>query len=183
MIEEQRIIDDYLTLLCQYLSPLIAPEREEIVGEIRAHIRDSTEQRGVNVAEVLAHLGTPDQLAAQYRDGLLMSQASHSYSPSQLLRGVLRFTRRGILGISVAMVGVFGYWLGAGVMLIGLLMPLWSMTQHHHPATAVAPSMFLMLITGCIILLFTTLLMRAALRVFRRWQSPLGGSLVTRALR
>ena len=47
-------IDNYLTALRLHLGPLTIAEREEIVREITAHIRDSAEVSGASVETVLA---------------------------------------------------------------------------------------------------------------------------------
>jgi uncharacterized membrane protein len=61
-------IDSYLIELRLHLTRLTIGEREEIVREINAHIRDSAEESGVAVEAILARLGPAQELAAQYRD-------------------------------------------------------------------------------------------------------------------
>jgi hypothetical protein len=179
MIEDKQV-NDYLISFRSHLGSLTISEREEIVREIEAHIRDASEEQGANSAEILTRLGSPEQLAAQYRDGLLIRKASHSYSPILLLRGALRFTRRSLIGIIVVIAGLFGYWLGGAISLIGLLAPIWYIVHPHNtpsypvtPFAGVALGTLFFLALGCMILLLTTLLMRAALRVFRRSQLPM----------
>lgn len=181
MVEQQQI-DEYLTELRHHLGSMTLTDREEIVREINAHIRDSAEEPGETVTSILSRLGPADKLAAQYREGLLIHRASQSYSPLVLLRGALRFTRRGLFGIFVAFAGLFGYWLGGGIVLVGLMVLPWLLIQRHtSTASAYPPTPFWVTVVGilvfiamgCAILLLTTLLMRTALRVFRRWQLPL----------
>ena len=50
-------IDSYLTALRLHLGPLTIAEREEIVREIGAHVRDSAEETGASIETVLARLG------------------------------------------------------------------------------------------------------------------------------
>ena len=88
MTQEMQI-ESYLTALRYHLGPLTIGEREEIVLEISAHIRDSAEEPGASIASVLAGLGPADKLAAQYRDGLLIRQASRSISPLLLLLSLI----------------------------------------------------------------------------------------------
>src|ERR1035438_3624083 len=94
-------IDNYLTTLRLHLGPLTIAEREEIVREIAAHIRDSAEESGATVETVLARLGPAEELAAQYRDGLLIRKASRSISPLVLLRAPLRLATKSISGSAV----------------------------------------------------------------------------------
>ena len=54
-------IDSYLTALRLHLGPLTIAEREEIIREINAHIRDSAEETGVSVETVLARLGPAEE--------------------------------------------------------------------------------------------------------------------------
>lgn len=113
-------IDSYLTALRLHLRGVTIVEREEIVREIEAHIRDSAEVSGTSVAAVLDRLGPADELAAQYRDGLLIRKASLSLAPLVLLRATLRLATKGVFGIFVFFCGVFGYSFGVGFVCIAL---------------------------------------------------------------
>ncbi|MGA2352225.1 MAG: hypothetical protein ABSF70_17450 [Terracidiphilus sp.] len=112
-------IESYLKALRTHLGPLTIAEREEIVREIGAHIRDSAEEPDVSVDSVLARLGPAEKLAAQYRDGLLISRASRSFSPLVLLRATLRLATQGVFGILVLFLGFFGYVTGGSLVLTG----------------------------------------------------------------
>ena len=116
--------DTYLSSLRAQLGPISLNEREEIVREISAHIRDSSDESGASVEAVLARLGPPDLLAAQYRDGLLIRKASHSISPLLLLRGAMRLATKGVFGMFVFFLGVFGYLIGGGLVLVGMIKPI-----------------------------------------------------------
>jgi hypothetical protein len=123
MIAEQQI-DTYLSSLRSHLDPMSIGERDEILRELTAHIRDAAEQPGASVAQVLSRLGPPEELAVQYCDGLLIRRASRSRSPLTLLRGSLRLAAKGASGIVVFFAGVFGYLIGGGMVLSGLLKPV-----------------------------------------------------------
>ena len=110
----------YLADLRAQLSPITFAEREDILREISAHIRDSVET-GTPIQTVLARLGTPAQLAAEYRDGQLIRAASHSVSPVLLLRATLRLATKGITGILVFFAAIFGYAFGVGLLITGIL--------------------------------------------------------------
>ena len=69
----EKQIDSYLNALRIHLGSVTVAEREEIVREINAHIRDSVEESGASIESVLARLGPAKDLAAQYRDGLRQS--------------------------------------------------------------------------------------------------------------
>lgn len=112
----------YLADLRSQLAPITLTEREEILREIAAHIRDSVES-GTPIDTVLARLGTPSQLAAEYRDGQLIRAASRSFSPLLLLRATLRLATKGITGILVFCCAFFGYIIGAGYVIGGALKP------------------------------------------------------------
>ena len=192
MTAEQQI-DHYLDALRVQLGPMTIAEREEIVREISAHIRDSAEQTGAGIEAILASLGTPAELAAQYRDGLLIRQASRSISPVRLMRGALRLATKGVFGVIVFFVGLFGYAMGGGMALSGMIKPvfpaqtgMWMRdghlvafgTQFPHigpPAVEVLGMWYvpIMLTAGSFTLLVTSFLIRTALRVSQRWQSKL----------
>jgi uncharacterized protein len=114
-------VDQYLAELRVQLGPLTLTEREEILREIAAHIRDSAEEAGGSVDAVLQRLGPPKNLAAEYRDGLLIRQASRSFSPLRLLRGALRLATKGFFGFVVFLCAVIGYAMGGGFLLTAFL--------------------------------------------------------------
>lgn len=193
MTQEMQI-ENYLTALRQHLGPLTIGEREEIVLEIGAHIRDSAEEPGASIESVLGRLGPADKIAAQYRDGLLIRRASRSFSPLVLLRGTLRLATKGVFGILVFFVGLLGYAIGGGLVLTAFIKPilpsntgLWFDGSGHMMSSGVlfpppgsqAHEVLGMwyipiaLVVGSLSLLFTTWAIRTALRISQRWQSRL----------
>jgi uncharacterized membrane protein len=186
------MMDAYLNTLRANLAPMTLGEREEIVREIAAHIRDSAEQSGENVATVLARLGPAEALAAQYREGQLIRRASRSISPLLLMRGAGRLATKGAFGVLVFFVGMFGYAIGGGCVVTALLKPIfpantgvWVRDGHFassgtiFPAPAGAHEMLGMayipvfLVIGSLTLLATGALIRAALRTSQRFQGAL----------
>ena len=107
----EKQLESYLATLRLHLAPLTLGEREEILKEISAHVRDSAEQSGATVETVLARLEPAEALAKEYRDGLLISRAS-------------RLSSKGIAGIAVFFVGLFGYAIGGGLVITALLKPI-----------------------------------------------------------
>ena len=185
-------VDRYLTALRTNLTSLTIAEREEIVREITAHVRDSAEQSGASVETILAGLGRAENLAAQYRDGLLISRASRSVSPLVLLRATLRLATKGFAGIVVLLLCLFGYALGGGFVLTALVKPIfpansgiWLDGAGHFISLGIMPSganahvmpglwyIPAALVAGSLTLLFTTWAIRTFLRFSQRWQSNL----------
>ena len=115
-----QLIAAYLTDLRSQRAPITLAEREEILREITAHIRDSVEM-GTPIETVLTRLGTAAQLAAEYRDSQLIRAASHSLSPVLLLRATFRVAAKGITGILVFFAAIFGYATGAALFLTGII--------------------------------------------------------------
>jgi len=185
--------DSYLTALRTHLGPLTIAEREEIVREIAAHVRDSAEESGASVETVLARLGPADELAAQYRDGLLIRQASRSISPLVLLRATLRLATKGFTGIVVFFCSVVGYSFGVGFVIVafakmffpthagawvqdGRLVAAGAFVYGYPTQAHEVLGMWIVplgLILGSLILLFTTWAIRTSLRISQRWQSRL----------
>lgn len=67
-------LDDYLEALGRELRGLPAALVADLVGELRSHVRDSVgggEPSRAELRHVLARLGSPAELAAQYRDAPL----------------------------------------------------------------------------------------------------------------
>src|SRR5215471_18448964 len=71
-------INDYLAQLRKSLSGMTISEREDIVQEIRMHIRERLGETQTSLDSVLSGLGPADELAEQYRTGLLVQRAQKS---------------------------------------------------------------------------------------------------------
>jgi len=119
---QDKQIAAYLSSLASHLAPMTLAEREDILREIGAHIRDSAET-GTPTETVLVRLGTPEELAFQYRNGALIRAASRSFSPLLLLQATLKLTTRGIVRTLVFFAGLTGYCMAIGLFLMGVLKP------------------------------------------------------------
>lgn len=189
----ERQMEAYLSLFRANLGPMTLNEREEILREIEAHVRDAQEEPGATLDNVLRQLGTPEQLAAQYRDGMLIRNASRSYSPVVLLRGALRLATRGLSGIVVFFAGIIGYAVGGGFVLSAMLKPifprntgLWVHDGHLVSSGTLFPPptgahevlgnwyIVVSLILGSLMLLGTMYLIRATLRLSKSARMRLG---------
>jgi len=182
----------YLTDLRAQLAPITLSDREEILREITAHIRDSAEM-GTPIETILAGLGTPAQLAAEYRDSQLIRAASRSLSPVLLLRATLRVAAKGVTGILVFFAAIFGYTTGVALFLTGIIKAifpastgLW-VAQGHLLSAGTRPRMPhlpnheilgwaylpIALFLGAGLIVLTTLAIRAFLRLSQRVQRSL----------
>ncbi len=117
-------VNDYLAQLRRALAGMTLAEREDIVEEIRMHIRERAGDGSANVDEILAGLGPAEELAGQYRTGLLVQKARHSISPLLILRATLRWALTGVEGVVVFLIAVLGYLMGGGFLLLALLKPI-----------------------------------------------------------
>jgi uncharacterized membrane protein len=176
-----------------HLGPLTIAEREEIVREISAHIRDSAEESGASIETILARLGAAEELAKQYRDGLLIRQASRSISPLVLMRATLRLATKSVFGIFVFTCGLFGYSFGAGLLVVALaktivpshtgawvqdgrLVAAGAFEYGYPPQAHEVLGMWIIplaLTLGSLLLLLTNYLIRKSLRLSQSWQSKL----------
>jgi uncharacterized membrane protein len=192
MIETTQI-ETYLSSLRTHLGSLTLTERDEIIREICAHIRDSAEEGGGSLETILSRLGPAEQLAAEYRDGLLTRSASRSISPLKLMRGALRLATKGAFGVIVFFVGMLSYAIGGAMALSGMLKPIFPAntgmwlrdgqiiafgTQFPRidaPAHEVLGMWYipLMLTSGSLTLLATTFVIRTSLQISERWQAKL----------
>jgi uncharacterized membrane protein len=170
----------YLAALRSQLAPITLSEREEILREIAAHIRDAFEA-GTPIDTVLDRLGTPSELAAEYRDGQLIRAASRSLSPLTLLRATLRLATKGITGILVFFCALFGYFTGGLLVIaamvkpfapshVGFFRPTTAGTQHDLLGWWIMP---LSLFGGALLLILTTVAIRGFLRLSQRVQRSL----------
>ena len=116
-------IADYLARLRASLVGMTVSEREDIVEEIRMHIRERASDPQSSLDEVLEGLGAPELLAEQYRTGMLVQKARTSRSPFLILRAALRWATTGIEGFLVFMIAVVGYATGGAFLLLALLKP------------------------------------------------------------
>jgi uncharacterized membrane protein len=116
-------INDYLARLRAALTGMTVSEREDIVEEIRMHIRERASDPQTVVATVLASLGPAEELAQQYRTGLLVQRARTSISPVVILRAALRWATTGVEGFFIFMIALVGYAAGVAFLLLALIKP------------------------------------------------------------
>jgi len=131
-------LGDFSGRLRAALAKLTLSEREDILDEIRAHVRDRVFRSGISVSEALARLGTPEELAHDYVAGALVSRASHGFSPWLVLRASWAWAMTGAHGFAAFCVAVLGYTLGFGLILCGILKPLFP----NHVGLWIGPGVF-----------------------------------------
>jgi hypothetical protein len=117
-------MDDYLARMRAALTGMTLDEREDIVAEIRMHIRERSEEDAGAVPEILAALGPAERLAEQYRTGMLLQRAQRSVSPVVILRASLRWAKTGVQGTTVFLAALLGYLSGAGFLVLAVIKPL-----------------------------------------------------------
>jgi uncharacterized membrane protein len=121
------MIESYFAALTTQLSDLPQTKREEVVRELRAHLVDRLEQITVPTDDdcraVLKAMGTPVEIARQYRVELLLKKSAWRISPWSMLRTLFRWTLTGIQGYIVFVLALLGYTLGASFYITALLKP------------------------------------------------------------
>jgi uncharacterized membrane protein len=120
------IIERYFSELGSKMKSLPAAEREEILRELRAHVMDRLENAGPSEEQcqkVLVALGTPQEIARQYRLELALGRAAKSKSPAVLFRGTLLWAVSGLQGFVVFMVALFGYGMALAFFVGAVLKP------------------------------------------------------------
>jgi uncharacterized membrane protein len=195
-------INDYLARLRASLFGMTVSEREDIVEEIRMHIRERSSNSAANLDSVLAGLGSPELLAEQYRTGMLVQRARTSRSPLLILRAALRWATTGVEGFIVFVIAIVGYATGGAFLLLALLKPffpqytgLWvgphefnfsfrmgaTMTNRAAPVHEVLGWWLIpvCLIAGSLGLALTTKLLQFLFRRFR-WRVPFASAMLTR---
>ena len=122
------MIESYFAALSTQLSGLAQPKKDEVIRELRAHVSDRLEQIAAptdnDCRAVLTAMGSPVEIARQYRLELLLNQSAWKISPWTLLRTLFRWTLTGIQGYVVFVVAMLGYTLGACLYVTALLKPL-----------------------------------------------------------
>lgn len=116
-------VNDYLARLRASLTGMTVSEREDIVEEIRMHIRERSSDPQSSLDAVLEGLGPAEELAQQYRTGLLVQRARTSISPLVILRAALRWAATGVEGFVVFTIALIGYATGVAFLLLALSKP------------------------------------------------------------
>ncbi|MGA9564945.1 MAG: hypothetical protein WBS19_05415 [Candidatus Korobacteraceae bacterium] len=130
--------NDYLVRLRAALTGMTVSEREDIVEEIGMHIRERSSDPQCSLDTVLAGLGPAEELAQQYRTGLLVQRAQKSRSPFVILRAALRWATTGVEGFIVFVSALVGYVTGFCFLLLALMKPLFP----HNTGLWVGPGEF-----------------------------------------
>jgi hypothetical protein len=120
-------IEDYLGKLRRNLRGLQDQDIRDIVEELRSHILDKADEQ--NIDEVLAALGTPEELASQYATDSLFGRAEVSRTPWSILKSLFRWASLSVAGFFVLMGSLFGYLTGVVLIVVGYLKLI-------HPHTA-----------------------------------------------
>lgn len=120
-------VERYFSELSAQMADLSATDRDEFLRELRAHVLDRLQQVAEPTDEqcraVLAALGTPEEIARQYRLEMILNRAARSRSPLVLLRSALRLALTGVQGFMVFIVAMVGYLIGVSFSLCALLKP------------------------------------------------------------
>ena len=114
-----RKIDDYLAKLRRSLRGLKDEDVRDVVAELRSHITDKASEE--NIDEVLAALGTPEELAGQYATESLFARAEVSRTPWSILNSLFRWASLSVAGFFVLMGSLLGYFTGVVLILCGYL--------------------------------------------------------------
>ena len=101
--------------------------------ELRAHVMEKLSQVAVvteaDCKTVLEALGTPEEIARQYRMEFLLKHSSWNLSPVTVLRTLVRWTLAGVQGYLVFLVAMIGYMIAACFYITALLKPFFP-AQH-----------------------------------------------------
>ena len=137
-----RKIDAYLRELRGALSALPNWEAQEIVEEIRSHIRDSASSGGAlspeAVASTLERLGSARELASMYRIESLAESVRGTRSPWLALRTIYQWAGLSLSGAWVFLASLVGYALSASFLICAVAKPfnpervgLWKLDEPH----------------------------------------------------
>lgn len=121
------MVESYFSELDSKLTDLPQAPRCDFLLELRAHVMDRLGQLATvsddDCRTVLKALGTPEEIARQYRMELLLKRPSWKISPITVLRTALRWTVAGVQGYLVFLVALIGYMFAASLYLTALLRP------------------------------------------------------------
>ncbi|MEV6412347.1 hypothetical protein [Kribbella sp. NPDC051718] len=80
--DADRLVDDYLRRLAKEAEPLPEGRRTELVAEVTAHLTEARAEGAVSeseIREMLARLGTPEEIVAAATDGLVLVDRQPRY--------------------------------------------------------------------------------------------------------
>lgn len=185
----QNPLEIYIARLSGALSAMTVAEREDILEEIRTHVRERVAESGLTVEQTLERLGPAETLAADYGKGALVRRAGHTFSPWLILRAAYAWAMTGVHGFLAFLTALLGYTLGFGFIVLGLVKPVFP----EETGLWIAPDLFefgfrpqnvpeahemlgpwftqISLALGVLLFIGTTMLMRALLPRVRRWST------------
>lgn len=122
------MIESYFAALTNQLADLPQPKRDEVVRELGAHVLDRLAQTTAPTDDdcraVLKAMGTPEEIARQYRVELLLKRSAWKIAPWSVLRTLSRWTLTGIQGYIVFVIALIGYTMGIALYVTALFKPL-----------------------------------------------------------
>jgi hypothetical protein len=131
--EAQKQIEEYLETLRARLRGVSERDASEFLKELRCHIQEKTSAVGETtrpaVQEVLAALGNPDELAAEYTTNALLDRTEGGSSPFRVLPVLFRWATFSVPGLFVMLGAIGGYLFGGILFACAILKPF-------HPHTA-----------------------------------------------
>jgi uncharacterized membrane protein len=178
------MIEDYFAELERRMSDFPAKDRQELTRELRAHVFDRLEQQSatteISCYSVLKALGRPEEIARQYRMERIVTRSPWKLSPLVILRTTLRWALTGVQGFSVFMIAFTGYLTALSFYVAALLKPFFPNNVGFFigpnnlnlaawpapPGVAWLDTYFIpiSIVVGYLLMLGTTLLIRALIR-------------------
>jgi len=195
MMTSNPMIESYFDALQHQLADLPPARRDEVLRELRAHVLDRLEQVTVPTDDdcrtVLKALGSPEEIARQYRVELLLKRSAWRISPWSMLRTLSRWTLTGIQGYIVFIVAMVGYMTGACFYITALLKPIFpqhvglfvshqglNIASFPDPpvGTDLAGPYFIPIAAclGFLLTFLTTVTIRFVVRKFGHWKQKIG---------
>src|SRR5262245_3758743 len=106
------------------------PEREidDILRELRSHVRDLADSQGSDIDAAIRSLGDPVDLAKKYRAENLIARAECSGSPLAILQGLRHAGRSRVERFTATLLYVLGYMIVLTLWRAGIkkvLVPSW----------------------------------------------------------
>jgi hypothetical protein len=122
-------IESYLTRLRAALRGVNNEDAREIVEEMRSHIIDKASASGdltvTAVDDALASLGSPEELAREYKTDALLARAEASRSPIRIIDGLFRWAGLSVAGFFVLLLAITGYFFGGLFIVLAVLKPFY----------------------------------------------------------
>lgn len=114
-----KIMNDYLDKIDKYLKPMAAPERADIINELKSAMMELKTQNGLSAKQVVERMGNPKELTKAYLGNVIVKNST--FSLRRLSTVIAFYSLAGFTGMFIL---PFFSVLAVALMICGVLAPI-----------------------------------------------------------